>query len=169
MLISKNWLDTMVEVPDDIEAFCDRLDLTGTGVEGVERTGAKLDGIVVGHILTRDKHPDADTLWVTTVDVGEANVGKDGAPEPLQIVCGAQNFVAGDKVPVATVGTVMPDGNKIRKSKLRGIVSCGMNCSGRELGISNDHEGLLILPEDAPVGMPIADYLGIGDTVIDVE
>jgi len=169
MLISRNWLDTMVDIPDDLKAFCDRLDLTGTGVEGVERTGAKLDGIVVGHILTRDKHPEADHLWVTTVDVGEANLGEDGKPAPLQIVCGAQNFVAGDKVPVATVGTVMPDGNKIKKSKLRGIPSCGMNCSGRELGISSDHEGLLILPADAPVGTPIADYLGVGDTVIDLE
>lgn len=169
MLISKNWLDTMVDIPDDIKAFCDRLDLTGTGVEGVEHTGAKLDGIVVGHILTRDKHPQADHLWVTTVDVGDANLGEDGKPEPLQIVCGAQNFVAGDKVPVATLGTVMPDGTKIKKSKLRGIPSCGMNCSGRELGVSSDHEGLMILPEDAPVGMAIADYLGQSDTVIDLE
>jgi phenylalanyl-tRNA synthetase beta chain len=169
MLISKNWLDTMVDVPNDIKGFCDRLDLTGTGVEGVERTGAKLDGIVVGHILTREPHPDSDHLWVTTVDVGEANLGEDGTPEPLQIVCGAQNFKAGDKVPVATVGTVMPDGNKIKKSKLRGIVSCGMNCSASEIGYSSDGSGLLILPEEAPVGMPIADYLGISDTIIDLE
>ncbi|MGN0035365.1 MAG: phenylalanine--tRNA ligase subunit beta [Coriobacteriales bacterium] len=169
MLISKNWLETMVDVPDDIKGFCDRLDLTGTGVEGVERTGAKLDGIVVGHILTREAHPDSDHLWVTTVDVGNANLGEGGTPEPLQIVCGAQNFDAGDKVPVATVGTVMPDGTRIKKSKLRGVASCGMNCSGREIGVSSDHSGLLILPPDAPVGMPIADYLGISDTVIDLE
>ena len=164
MLVSMKWLKTMVELPEealDIDAFCDRLDMTGTGVEGVESTGAQLDKVVVGHILTRERHPDADTLWVTTVDVGE--------DEPLQIVCGAQNFVAGDKVPVATVGAVLPGDVKIKKSKLRGVVSMGMNCSGRELGVSADHEGLLILPEDAPVGTPIAEYLQIGDTVLDLE
>lgn len=169
MLISMKWLNELVRVPDDTKAFCDRLDLTGTGVEGITRTGESYDGIVVGHILTRDKHPDADTLWVTTVDVGDANLGDDGKPAPLQIVCGAQNFTAGDKVPVATVGTTMPDGNKIKKSKLRGVTSHGMNCSARELGLGSDHSGLMILDPDAPVGTPIAEYLGIGDTVIDTE
>lgn len=169
MLVSLKWLKELVPVPTDIKAFCDKLDLTGTGVEGVNTTGANLDGIVVGHILTREHHPDAEHLWVTTVDVGAANLGENGQPTPLQIVCGAQNFVAGDKVPVATIGTTMPDGNKIKKSKLRGIVSCGMNCSGRELGISDDHDGLLILPPDATVGMPIADYLGLSDKVLDLE
>ncbi len=172
MLVSMKWLKTMVDLPDealDIKYLSDRFDMTGTGVEGIEQTGASMDNIVVGHILTRDKHPNADTLWVTTVDVGEHNLGEDGNPEPLQIVCGAQNFVAGDKVPVALVGAELPGGIKIKKSKLRGIASCGMNCSGRELGISIDHEGLLILPEDAPVGMPIADYLQIGDVIFDLE
>ena len=169
MRVSIEWLKTMVEVPDDTKAFCDRLDLTGTGVEGVERTGAQLDDICVGHILTRDKHPDADTLWVTTVDVGQCNLDENGKPVPLQIVCGAQNFVAGDKVPVALVGAVMPDGAKIKKSKLRGVESCGMNCSGRELGVSADASGLMILSADAPVGMPISDYLALSDTVLDLE
>jgi phenylalanyl-tRNA synthetase beta chain len=169
MRISHSWLKTLVDVPNDIKAFCDRLDLTGTGVESVEKTGAEFDGIFVGHILTREHHPDADTLWVTTVDVGAVNLGEDGKPEPLQIVCGAQNFVAGDKVAVATIGTVMPDGMQIKKSKLRGVVSCGMNCSGRELGLSSDHAGIMILPEDAPVGTPFAEYLGMTDTIIDLE
>ncbi|MBQ6452905.1 MAG: phenylalanine--tRNA ligase subunit beta, partial [Coriobacteriales bacterium] len=162
MLISHSWLKTLVDAPDDIKALCDRFDLTGTGVEGITTTGSQFDGIFVGQILTREPHPESDHLWVTTVDVGQG--------EPLQIVCGAQNFVAGDKVPVATVGTTMPDGEtKIKKSKLRGVTSCGMNCSARELGLGDDHSGLMILPADAPVGMPIAQYLGISDTIIDVE
>ena len=137
--------------------------------KSVEKTGSEFDGIYVGHILTREHHPDADTLWVTTVDVGSVNIGEGGKPEPLQIVCGAQNFVAGDKVAVATIGTVMPDGMQIKKSKLRGVVSCGMNCSGRELGLSSDHAGIMILPEDAPVGTPFAEYLEMTDTIIDLE
>ncbi len=161
MHVSMKWLRDMVDVPDALQDFCDRLDLTGTGVEGAEERGAALDGIVVGHILTREPHPDSDHMWVTTVDVGAA--------EPLQIVCGAQNFVAGDKVPVAQVGTVMPGGIKIKKSKLRGVESCGMNCSERELGLGGDHAGLMILPADAPVGTPIAEYLGVADTVLDLE
>jgi phenylalanyl-tRNA synthetase beta chain len=159
----------MVDAPQDIKALCDRLDLTGTAVEGTQTTGEALDNIVVGHILKRDKHPDADSLWVTTVDVADKNVDDAGQPATLQIVCGAQNFVAGDKVPVAMVGAKLPGDITIKKAKLRGVESRGMNCSARELGLGEDHEGLLILPADAPVGMPIAHYLGLADTVIDLE
>ncbi|MDR2714459.1 MAG: phenylalanine--tRNA ligase subunit beta [Coriobacteriales bacterium] len=173
MKTSLKWLKTMVNAPVDtpeaIKDFAERLDLTGTAVESIDTVGAALDGIVVGHILTREAHPEADSLWVTTVDVGAFNLGADGAPAPLQIVCGAQNFNAGDKVPVALVGATMPGGMQIKKAKLRGIESRGMNCSARELGLGDDHEGLLILPADAPVGAAIADYLGLSDTVIDLE
>lgn len=169
MQISYKWLNSMVELPDDIPYLSDRLDLTGTGVEGVEKVGAAFTGVVVGHVLAKEAHPDADTLWVTTIDVGENHLDDNGTPAPLQIVCGAQNFNAGDKVPVALIGAVLPDGTKIRKSKLRGITSFGMNCSGRELGISEDHMGLLILPEDAPVGQDFAAYLGKSDYVYDLE
>ena len=161
MLVPYSWLKSMVDAPEDIAELTEHLALTGTEVEGVSTTGANLEGIVVGHILTREAHPDSDHLWVTTVDVGEG--------EPLQIVCGAQNFQAGDKVPVAKIGTIMPDGTKIKKGKLRGVESCGMNCSGRELGVSDDHSGLLILPEDASVGIPIGQYLGLTEVVIDAE
>lgn len=161
MRVSHEWLKTLVDAPDDIDAFTSKLALTGTEVEGVETVGAALDGIVVGQILTKVAHPDSDHLWITTVDLG--------GEEPVQIVCGAQNFEAKDKVPVAQVGTVMPDGTKIKKGKLRGQVSYGMNCSARELGLSNDHSGLMILPPDAPVGTPIATYLNLSDTVIDCE
>lgn len=169
MKVSLKWLSEYVEVPEDIKAFCDRLDLTGTGVEGVERTGDIYDHVVTGQILEKVAHPDSDHMWVTKVDVGSANVDKEGNPEPLQIVCGAQNFNQGDHVVVATIGAVLPGDFKIKKSKLRGVVSCGMNCSARELGIGSDHDGIMILPEDAPVGMPLADYLKLSDTILDLE
>ncbi len=164
MRLSLNWVSDYVEVPSDTQAFCDRLDLTGTGVEGVEKLGSALEGVVVGHVLTCDEHPDSDHMHVVTVDVGQE--------EPLQIVCGAPNIAAGIKVPVATVGAVLPSddgGFKIKKSKLRGVVSCGMCCSKRELGHGTDHEGIWILPEDAPVGVSFSEYLGTGDVVLDLE
>ena len=161
MLVSLKWLNEYVEVPTDVKAFVDRLDLTGTAVESVKTAGTKLEGIVVGQILTKERHPDADTLWVTTVDVG--------GESPLQIVCGAQNFEAGDKVPVAVVGAVLPSGLTIKKAKLRGVESRGMNCSADELGMGGDHDGLLILPGDAPVGVPFAQYAGIADTILELE
>ncbi|HJH42742.1 MAG TPA: phenylalanine--tRNA ligase subunit beta [Rubneribacter badeniensis] len=161
MKVSLKWLSEYVDVPADTKAFCDRLDLTGTGVEGVEKTGAALDGVVIGHVETCEPHPDSDHMHVVTVDVG--------AGEPVQIVCGAPNIAADIKVPVATVGAVLPGDFKIKKSKLRGIASCGMCCSKRELGMSADHEGIWVLPEDAPVGMPIADYAKLSDTVLDLE
>lgn len=169
MKVSLEWLSEYVEVPTDLKAFCDRLDLTGTGVEGVERTGDMYDHVVTGKILEKQAHPDSDHMWVTKVDVGAANVDKDGNPEPLQIVCGAQNFNQGDHVVVATIGAVLPGDFKIKKSKLRGVVSCGMNCSARELGIGSDHDGIMILPDDAPIGMPLADYLKLSDSVLDLE
>lgn len=169
MKVSLKWLSEYVEVPEDLKAFCDRLDLTGTGVEGVERTGDIYDHVVTGQILEKEAHPDSDHMWVTKVDVGSANVDKEGNPEPLQIVCGAQNFNQGDHVVVATIGAVLLGDFKIKKSKLRGVVSCGMNCSARELGIGSDHDGIMILPEDAPIGMPLADYLNLSDTILDLE
>ena len=161
MKVSLKWLSEYVDVPADVKAFCDRLDLTGTGVEGVEKTGAAFDGVVVGHVLTCEAHPDSDHMHVVTVDVG--------ADEPVQIVCGAPNIAAGIKVPVATVGAVLPGDFKIKKSKLRGVASCGMCCSQRELGMGASHEGIWILPEDAPVGMSFADYAKLSDTVLDLE
>lgn len=161
MKVSLKWLSDYVDVPSDIKEFCDRLDLTGTGVEGVETLGATFDGVVVGYVETCEEHPDSDHMHVVTVDVG--------GEEPIQIVCGAPNIARGIKVPVATVGAVLPGDFKIKKSKLRGVASCGMCCSKRELGLGTDHEGIWVLPEDAVVGTPIAEYLGLTDTVIDLE
>ena len=161
MLVSLKWLKEFVEVPDGLQDFCDRLDLTGVGVEGVQKLGDALDGVVVGHVLTCEPHPDSDHMHVTTVDVG--------AEEPLQIVCGAPNVRAGLKVAVACVGCVLPGDVKIKKSKLRGVVSAGMICSARELGLGTDHEGIMELPDDAPVGVAFAEWRGAGDTVLDLE
>lgn len=161
MKVSLKWLSEYVDVPADTKAFCDRLDLTGTGVEGVEKLGAAFDHVVVGHVLTCEEHPDSDHMHVVTVDVAQG--------EPLQIVCGAPNIAAGIKVPVACVGAHLPGDVKIKKGKLRGVASNGMCCSQRELGFGSDHSGIWVLPEDAPVGMPIADYLKQTDTVLDLE
>ncbi len=161
MKVSLNWLSEYVDVPADTKAFCDKLDLTGTGVEGVETLGEAFDNIVVGEVLSCDAHPDSDHLHVLSVNVGE--------DEPLQIVCGAPNAAADIKVVVAKIGAVLPGDFAIKKSKLRGVTSCGMCCSERELGLSGNHEGIWILPEDALVGTPLAQYLSNTDTVLDLE
>ena len=127
MKVSLKWLSEYVDIPDDLKAFCDRLDLTGTGVEGVEKTGAAFDNIVTAQVVSKELHPDSDHLWVCQVDVGDKNLGSEGKPEPLQIVCGAQNFNEGDHIVTALVGAVLPGDFKIKKSKLRGVTSCGMN------------------------------------------
>jgi phenylalanyl-tRNA synthetase beta chain len=161
MRVSMKWLRELVDVDLPVEELTDLLDMTGTKVEAVHTLGSALEGVVVGRVLTKVRHPDAETLWVTTVDIGAA--------EPLNIVCGAQNFEAGDRVPVAVVGTTLATGVTIKKAKLRGIVSEGMNCSPTELGTGSDTSGLMILPSDAPVGMPFARYYGLADTILELE
>jgi phenylalanyl-tRNA synthetase beta chain len=161
MRVSLKWLKELVEVDLGIEELAERLDMTGTAVESVELIGEGLDGVVVGSVLTREKHPDADRLSCCTVDVG--------ADEPLEIVCGADNFAPGDKVPVALVGSKLPNGMEIKKSKIRGVTSHGMMCSPIELGTGADASGLMILPGDAPVGRAFGDYMDVGDAVFDLE
>ena len=169
MRVSYEWLKDMVDVPEDPKDLVKEYIHTGTEVEAVEKVGADLEHVVTGKVLTKVPHPDSDHLWLTTVDVGMKNVDKDGKPEPLQIVCGAQNFNAGDHIVVAMIGAHLPGDVKIKKSKLRGVESYGMNCSERELGLGSDHSGIMILPEDAPVGVDFTDYYGISDTVVDCE
>ena len=169
MRISYEWLKTMVDVPEDPSKLVDEFVRTGTEVEAVERVGADLDYVVTAQVVSKKPHPDSDHMFVCLVDVGEKNLGADGKPEPLQIVCGAQNFNEGDHIVTAMIGAVLPGDVKIKKSKLRGVVSMGMNCSERELGLGNDHDGIMILPPDAPVGMDFTDYRGMSDTVIDCE
>lgn len=161
MRVSLKWLKELVDVMMPVEQLCERLDMTGTKVEAVHTLGAALEGVVVGQVLTKEQHPDADKLSYCSVDVGQA--------EPLRIVCGAQNFAAGDKVPVACVGATLPGGLTIKRAKLRGLESQGMMCSATELEVGGDASGLLILPPDAPVGAPFAQYFGLADTVLELE
>ena len=169
MRISYEWLGSMVDLPADPKVLYRELIRTGTEVETIERVGADLDHVVVGQVVSKQPHPDSDHMWLCKVSVGTRNVDADGNPVPLQIVCGAQNFEEGDKIVVAMIGAVLPGDFKIKKSKLRGVESCGMNCSARELGLGGDHSGIMILPEDAPVGMDFAEYRGLSDTVLDCE
>lgn len=169
MKVSYDWLSTMVELPEDPAELSREFIRTGTEVEAIETVGEAFDHVVTAQVLSKTAHPDSDHLWVCSVDVGANNVDAEGNPEPLQIVCGAQNFNEGDHIVTAMVGAVLPGDVKIKKGKLRGVVSMGMNCSARELGLSTDHEGIWILPQGAPVGMPLSQYLGSSDVVLDCE
>lgn len=173
MLASLKWINEYTTIdyssPQAVQSLCDKLDLTGTGVEGVQYLGSQFDHIVTGQVIEKVAHPDSDHMWVCKVDVGKNNLDENGNEKPLQIVCGAQNFEEGDKIVVSMVGAVLPGDIKIKKSKLRGVVSEGMNCSERELGLGNDHDGIMILDKDAPIGINFADYMKKNDVILDLE
>ena len=169
MRVSYDWLKTMIDVPESPKELSDEYIRTGTEVEAIDVVGESFDHAVTAQVLEKTPHPDSDHMYVCKVSVGDKNVDAEGNPEPLQIVCGAQNFEAGDHIVTAMIGAELPGGIKIKKSKLRGVASFGMNCSARELGIGGDHAGIMILPEDAPVGMPFGEYYGSSDTVLDCE
>ena len=169
MRVSYDWLKTMIDIPEDPKTLSDEYIRTGTEVEAIDTVGESFDHVVTAKVLTKTPHPDSDHMYVCSVDVGDKNLDTDSNPAPLQIVCGAQNFEAGDHIVTAMIGAVLPGDVKIKKSKLRGVVSMGMNCSARELGLGGDHSGIMILPEDTPCGMPFAEYVGSSDTVLDCE
>ena len=169
MRVSYDWLKTMIDIPEDPKTLSDEYIRTGTEVEAIDTVGESFDHVVTAKVLTKTPHPDSDHMYVCSVDVGDKNLDTDGNPAPLQIVCGAQNFEAGDHIVTAMIGAELPGDVKIKKSKLRGVASFGMNCSARELGIGGDHAGIMILPEDAPIGMPFGEYYGSSDTVLDCE
>jgi phenylalanyl-tRNA synthetase beta chain len=167
MKITYNWLKQYVDYKGSPEELGDQLTILGLEVESLERVGGGFDGVVVAEVLTRDPHPDADRLSVCQVKDGEGQ---------RQIVCGATNFKAGDKVPLILPGAQLPtsDAKKpfvIKIGKIRGIESHGMMCSGKELGASDDADGLMILDADAIVGQPFATHLGLDevDYVYDIE
>jgi phenylalanyl-tRNA synthetase beta chain len=160
MRISHTWLSEYVDAPPPDE-LARRLTAVGLEVEAIERTGASLAGVVAARIVASEKHPNAEKLSVTRVDAG--------AGEPLQIVCGARNYQVGDVVPLATVGTVLPGGTRIQKAKLRGVESSGMLCSARELGLSEDASGLLLLDRATVPGTPIARALALEDVLLEVN
>lgn len=160
MKVSLNWLREFVELPADVPELVDLLTLAGVEVENVLTLGVAIPKAVVAQILESSQHPNADRLSVCKVD--------DGSGLPRQIVCGAKNYQVGDKVPLALPGAVLPGDFKIKVGKLRGVESEGMLCSAEELGLPKGADGLLILPEDAPVGSPFSDLFP-GDTVLDLE
>ena len=161
MLISFNWLKELVPLEADVDEIAERLTMLGLEIEAIRRPGEGMENVYVGKILDIQPHPDADKLVVCQTDTGRG--------ETLQIICGAKNMKVGDKVPTAIDGAVLPGGFKIGSRKMRGIQSCGMMCSARELGLGEEHEGLLILEEDAPLGEDIRDYLGLNDVVFEIE
>lgn len=161
MKFSENWLRELVEIKADRAALAHALTMAGLEVEELTPLGESFGGVVVAEIVGAEKHPEADRLQVCKVDAGSG--------EPLQIVCGAPNARVGIKVPLATVGANLPGGIAIKAAKLRGVESSGMLCSAKELGIDNDASGLLELPADAPVGKPLADYLGLPDASIELK
>lgn len=161
MKFSENWLRELVEIKADRAALAHALTMAGLEVEELTPLGESLGGVVVAEIVGAEKHPEADRLQVCKVNAGSG--------ELLQIVCGAPNARVGIKVPLATVGANLPGGIAIKAAKLRGVESFGMLCSAKELGIDNDASGLLELPADAPVGKPLADYLGLPDASIELK
>ena len=161
MKFSENWLRELVEIKADRTELAHALTMAGLEVEELTTLGEHLDGVVVAEIISAEKHPEADRLQVCKVDAGLA--------EPLQIVCGAPNARVGIKVPLAKVGANLPNGIAIKAAKLRGVESFGMLCSAKELAIDTDASGLLELPLDAPVGQPLAAYLGLPDASFELK
>ena len=168
MNISYKWLKDYVDFDLTPQQVCDALTSTGLEVDALEEVQSirgGLKGLYVGQVLTCEAHPNSDHLHVTTVDLGKG--------EPSQIVCGAPNVAAGQKVIVADLGCVLYDGDNefvIKKSKLRGVESCGMICAEDEIGVGTSHAGIIVLPEDAPVGQPAAEYYNLeSDWLIEID
>jgi len=168
MNISYNWLKNYININQTAEETGKILTSIGLevgGIEEVQTVKGGLEGLVIGEVLTCAAHENSDHLHVTTVNTGSG--------EPLQIVCGAPNVAAGQKVVVATIGTKLYAGDEsftIKRSKIRGVESCGMICAEDEIGIGTSHDGIIVLPEDAPVGMQAKDYYGIkNDFLIEVD
>ena len=168
MNISYKWLKEYVDFELTPQQVCDALTSTGLEVDALEEVQSirgGLKGLYVGQVLTCEAHPNSDHLHVTTVDLGRGTAS--------QIVCGAPNVAAGQKVIVADLGCVLYDGDKefqIKKSKLRGVESCGMICAEDEIGVGTSHDGIIVLPEDAPVGQPAAEYYNLeSDWLIEID
>lgn len=163
MHLSLRWLSRYVELGDvDVSKIADDLTMATAEVEGIETSGEALRAIVVGHVVECGKHPDADKLSLTKID--------DGSGELVQVVCGAPNIEQGQRVAFCRVGTRVPvDGKKLKKGKIRGQLSIGMVCSERELGLSEEHKGILVLDTEAAPGTSLTDVLPLSDTLIEID
>jgi phenylalanyl-tRNA synthetase beta chain len=161
MKVSLNWLKNYIDIsnytPLDLKNI---LTNSGLEVEAIEEVGKSLEGFVVGEVVSKEKHPNADKLSVCKVNDGK---------EIHQVICGAPNVEAGQKIVFAPLGVVIPGtGEKLKKAKIRGVESFGMICSEMELGLGEDHTGIVVLDNNAPVGMPINEYLGLNDFVLEI-
>ena len=161
MKIPLSWLKEYVDFEDTVEGVADRLTFSGVEVEGIERLGGGAPGVVVAEVLAVEKHPNADKLTLCKVNFG--------GPADMTVVCGAPNVAAGGKYPFAPLGTTLPAGFTIEKRKVRGVFSEGMLCAEDELGISKNHDGLMVLDAKWAPGTPLSEVLGPPETVIEVE
>ena len=161
MKIAESWLREWVNPDLDTEALGELLTMAGHEVDSITIEGAGLDGVVIAEVIELEQHPAADRLKVCKVSVGGRKL--------VDVVCGAPNVFKGMKSPLATPGVTLPNGVKLRKTKIRGITSNGMLCSAVELGLGDESDGIMSLPSDAPVGEGLADYLGLPDAVIDLD
>ncbi|MWP46706.1 phenylalanine--tRNA ligase subunit beta [Gilliamella sp. Pas-s27] len=161
MKFSESWLREWINPEISSETLAEQLTMAGLEVDDIEKVAGDFSGVVVGKVVECMQHPNADKLRVTKVDIGKS--------ELLDIVCGAPNCRQGLTVACATVGAILPGDFKIKAAKLRGEPSEGMLCSYSELGISDDHNGIIELPDDAPLGMDIREYLNLNDVIIDIS
>ncbi|HEY4190037.1 MAG TPA: phenylalanine--tRNA ligase subunit beta [Candidatus Limnocylindrales bacterium] len=160
MRVPLSWLREFVDIDLSPDQLAERLTLLGMEVKSIERWGADWEQVVTGELLTVERHPRADRLSLTTVTLGDGGA-------PLEIVCGATNIAPGQRIPVALPGAVLPGNRRIERAEKMGVVSNGMLCSGEELRLTGDGDGILILPADTPLGVPLVDLYG--DDVLDVD
>ena len=160
MKITTNWLGDYIDYSWDWRELVERLTMAGLEFEGVDELGERFDGVVIGRVLECDQHPNADRLSVCSVDVGDTT---------HTIVCGAPNVAAGQKVAVALPGCTLPGGLTIKKAKIRGVESLGMICAEDELGLGENHDGIMVLNDSLKVGTPFAAATGLDDVVLDFE
>ena len=159
-----SWLREYVPIELPLNELAQLLTMSGTEVGGIEQTGSEWGPVVVGHATRVNPHPNADRLRLVTVDYG--------GDETAEVVCGAPNVAAGQKIAYAAIGAMLTDPykggvSKLKKARIRGVVSTGMVCSQKELGLSDEHEGILVLPDNAPIGTPLVDYLG--EAILDLD
>lgn len=160
MRVPISWLREYVDLPDDIAEISDLCDRLGLVVDGVEAPGAHITGVVAAEILAVHPHPNADRLQLADVRIDEGD---------FRVVCGAPNIAAGQVVPWARPGATLPGGMKLKKAKIRGEASEGMLCSARELGLGDDHGGILVLPAGTPLGADVKDVLGLDEVVLELD
>ncbi|MCX6740089.1 MAG: phenylalanine--tRNA ligase subunit beta [Candidatus Parcubacteria bacterium] len=171
MYISKNWLSDFVKIPNSLSSkeLGFKLTISTAEVEGMTDQAQSLNGVIVGEILEVKKHPNADKLQLCVVNIDSPSHKASANEGKLNIVCGAPNIAVGQKVPVATIGTKLPNGMEISKAKVRGEESSGMLCAEDELGLGKDHTGILILDSKTKVGEPLSKVLGLDDTIYEID